>query len=262
MKLPTVSIITPSYNQGEFIQETIESVLQQKDKGVEYWVIDGGSTDNTVAILKRYGKRLNWISEKDKGQTDAINKGLQRVTGDIVGYINSDDVLAPGAIAHVRKVFMEHDDAVWVTGEYDVISGESQKVWSLAKVYKTLQRRVLQYAPLLLPLLLSINNPIAQPSTFWLRSAHKKLGMLDEKLRYTMDYDWWWKLLSLSRPQITSRTLSQFRVHAASKGGSDFTKQLTEQLQVAKRHGVGALGLWLQNVHNNGIRWMYRKSIR
>lgn len=91
MSYPKISIITPSYNQGSFIKQTIDSVLNQNYQNLEYWVIDGGSTDKTVKILKSYGRKIKWISEKDKGQTDAINKGLKKITGDIIAFINSDD---------------------------------------------------------------------------------------------------------------------------------------------------------------------------
>ncbi len=99
--LPKISIITPSYNQGRFIKETIDSVLSQNYPNLEYWVMDGGSTDETVKVLKSYGKKINWVSKKDKGQTNAINEGLKKVTGDIIAYINSDDVYAPDVFRQV-----------------------------------------------------------------------------------------------------------------------------------------------------------------
>src|SRR3989338_7304504 len=105
MTKPCISIITPSFNQGAFIERTIESVLGQGYPNLEYIVMDGGSTDETLSILRRYGDRLTWTSEKDKGQSDAINKGIKRATGEIVAYINSDDVYEPGAFDRVAAYF-------------------------------------------------------------------------------------------------------------------------------------------------------------
>ena len=105
---PTVSIVTPSFNQGRFIRETIESVLSQDYPAIEYMVIDGGSTDETVSILKSYGNRIFWISEPDSGQSDAINKGWKRATGEILTWLNSDDVYLPGAIAKAADYLQRH----------------------------------------------------------------------------------------------------------------------------------------------------------
>ena len=114
---PTVSIVTPSFNQGRFIRETIESVLSQDYPAIEYMVIDGGSTDETVSILKSYGNRIFWISEPDSGQSDAINKGWKRATGEILTWLNSDDVYLPGAIAKAADYLQRHPNVGVVYGD-------------------------------------------------------------------------------------------------------------------------------------------------
>src|SRR6266852_3950433 len=115
---PKLSIVTPSFNQGRFLEETIQSVLDQRYEPLEYIIIDGGSTDESLEVIRRYEKHLAyWISEKDRGQVDAINKGLKRTTGDIFAFINSDDVYLPGTFAAVAEYFENHSASEWVCGD-------------------------------------------------------------------------------------------------------------------------------------------------
>jgi glycosyltransferase involved in cell wall biosynthesis len=117
MNYPKITVVTPSYNQAQFIERTILSILSQNYPNLEYFIIDGGSTDTTVDIIKKYEDRINyWISEKDSGQTEAINKGMQRATGDIVCYINSDDVLLPGSLKYVADYFFKHQNIDFIMG--------------------------------------------------------------------------------------------------------------------------------------------------
>ncbi|MFO0964057.1 MAG: glycosyltransferase family 2 protein [Gemmataceae bacterium] len=124
--VPLVSIVTPSFNQGRFIRRTIDSVLSQDYPRIEYVVIDGGSTDETIDVLRSYGSRLEWVSEKDRGQSHAINKGLSRTKGAIVAYLNSDDTLAPGAVATAARHFQEHPDWDLIYGEGEYIDEEDK----------------------------------------------------------------------------------------------------------------------------------------
>lgn len=256
-RLPTVSVITPSFNQGQFIQETIDSVLAQDYSKLEYWVIDGGSTDGTLAVLKQYGRKVHWLSEKDKGQSDAINKGLERATGEILTYINSDDVMAPGAVRQVVKAFQTHPKAMWLTGDYDVIDERGHRRESIVVLYKRVQR-LLMRRPTLQRILLGINNPIVQPSTWWRRSAYEKVGKFNERLHFTMDYEYWMRLLALGSVLIIPKRLSSFRVHSSSKGGSGYSQQMVEQLSVAQRFGASPLLLLLHSLHNQLIVLTYR----
>lgn len=248
---PKISLVTPSFNQGQFIRHTIDSVLNQKYPNLEYWVMDGGSTDDTVAILKSFGKRINWVSQKDKGQTDALNQGLQKCTGDIVAYINSDDVLLPGTLAKVASYFQAHPTAQWVTGDYQIIDAQGKQYQSYVVWYKKLLR--------LWPTqtVLSIANFIIQPSTFWRRSLHDELGFFDESRRYCMDFDFWLRVIQRYPLQVISEPLSQFRIHAQSKGGADYRKQFTEEHQVVQKYTQNAWLLRLHWWHAQAIMWIY-----
>lgn len=254
---PKISIITPSYQQGQFIEQTIQSVLDQQYPNLEYWVMDGGSQDETVSILKKYAKQLHWVSEPDKGQTDALNKGIQRVSGDIIAYLNSDDVLQPHTLHKVAELFQNHPKALWLTGNYTVVDEKNQPREGFITLYKHLQRKLMQVFPFLQPIILGINNPIIQPSTFWRKELQDKLGPFAVEKRYTMDYDFWLRALKLGPVFITDEVFSAFRVHSASKGGSAYTKQMAEQLQTARENGVVPLLLALQSFHNHLIIFVY-----
>lgn len=171
------SIVTPSFGQGRFIRATIESVLGQAGPEVQYIVMDGGSKDETVDVLRSYGNRLHWVSEKDKGQTDAINKGLKLADGDIVAYLNSDDIYLPGALAKVAAVFDQHPEVDFVYGDFQAIDEQG----GLIDRVKTIP-----YDP---AILLYDANYICQPASFYRRSLLQKIGGFDDSLRFLMDYE-------------------------------------------------------------------------
>lgn len=240
-KLPSITVITPSFNQGAFIKETIDSVLEQNYPHLEYWVIDGGSTDKTVSILKSYGKKIKWISEKDKGQTDALNKGMKKAKGDIVCYLNSDDVFMPGTLIKVGQTFLLNPSIDWVSGDYIIIDQSGKEIQSFVVWYKQLLRSTK------FSWLLHITNYIIQPSTFWRRSVFSQIGFFDQSLRYCMDYDFWLRLMKLHQPLYIPEPLSKFRIHSQSKGGSQFDKQFREERLVERRYSKNS---WLNILHN------------
>lgn len=173
-----LSIITPSYNQGRFIVRTIESVLSQSVAELEYWVVDGGSTDDTRQILLRYGDRLKWLSEKDAGQADAVNKGMGLSSGDIIGWLNSDDVYYPGVLPEVMNYFEEHPEVQILYGDADHIDEQDNVLepyptedWNYERLLETCY--------------------ICQPAVFFRRSLMEKVGALNTKLQYCMDYEYW-----------------------------------------------------------------------
>lgn len=176
-----VSIITPSYNQGKYIKRTIESVLSQNIDDLEYIVMDGGSTDETVDILKSYGEKIIWKSEKDKGQTDAVNKGISMASGEIIGWLNSDDIYYPGAVDAVLQVFYEHPEINVVYGNANHIREDD----SFLEEYYTEDFNYERLKEVCF---------ICQPSLFFRKKIVEKYGYLDDKLQYCMDYDYWLRL--------------------------------------------------------------------
>lgn len=257
--LPKITIITPSYNQGKYIGSTVRSVLNQGYPHLEFLVLDGGSTDETLSVLHSFDSKLAWISKKDKGQVDAINQGIEQASGEVIGYLNSDDLLAPGALWKVGRFFANNTQKIWLTGDYAIISSESQKVNQEIRIYKHLQRTVAAVFPQLWPTVLSLNNPIAQPSTFWRRSVHKKVGYFDEKYHYVMDYDFWLRLLRLQLPSVSSEVLSFFRVHGSSKGGKHYRQQFAQQLECARNYGFSSRALTAQSLLNELVCRVYSR---
>lgn len=217
---PKISIVTPSLNQGEFIEETIRSVLSQEYPHLEYIVMDGGSSDNTLDILRSYSHRVKWVSEKDTGQTNAINKGLHRTSGEILAYLNADDLLLPGALEKVARTFMENPGAMWVTGRCRIITENGQETRKLITAYKNLWLRFHH------PSLLFITDYISQPATFWRAGLLDELGDFDESLHYALDYEYFLRLNVRFPLKILPDDLAAFRVHSQSKNASAFHRNV------------------------------------
>jgi glycosyltransferase involved in cell wall biosynthesis len=215
-ELPLVSIVTPSYNQGRFIEETILSVLNQDYPRIEYIVMDGGSTDETLDILRTYESRLAWSSEKDKGQSDAINKGLRLAKGEILAYLNSDDTYLPGAITRaVRYLTVENPDSAFVYGQgyYTTADG------AIIKKYHT-EAFNFQH--------LAENCYICQPATFWKRDVIEKIGLFDEDLHYAMDYEYWIRIAK------HYGTLGYMKEYLANARTYPETKTMSKQLEASE----------------------------
>jgi len=239
---PRISVIMPSYNHRRFIARSIDSVLDQRYPDLELIVVDGGSIDGTVEVLKQYGEKLRWISEKDAGQADAINKGLRMATGAIVAYLNSDDVYAPGALHRIAEHFRSHPETRWLTGKCRIIDEQDREMRRPITAYKNCLLRRFSYS------LLLVTNPISQPSTFWRRDVIDEIGFFDTKEHYVMDYDYWLRIGKKYPLTVLEEYLAEFRVYTSSKTSSAFLTSFRQELEVAKKHSSsrGLLALhWL-----------------
>jgi glycosyltransferase involved in cell wall biosynthesis len=176
-----VSIVTPSFNQGQFIERTLQSVAIQDGAEIEHVVFDGGSTDSTVDVLTRFDPKVRWVSKKDRGQTDAVNQGIRATDGDIIGWLNSDDVYYPGTVSAVVRYFADHPDVDVVYGLADHIDLDDHafedyptEAWDFERLKQTCF--------------------ICQPAAFFRRRVVEQHGLLDESLNYCMDYAYWLRL--------------------------------------------------------------------
>lgn len=250
--LPKISVITPSYNQGHLIRETIDSVLNQNYPNLEYIVMDGGSTDNTVQVLKQYKGKLDYVSKKDRGQTDAINQGIKKATGDILMYLNSDDIMLPNTLNTVGEYFNSHPDAMWLTGDYFIIDEKGKKIQSFVANYKKVLRNIPIFD------VLSIANFIIQPSTFWRKELTKEIGIFDESLHLCMDYDYWMRTIQKYPLHVLPNHFSLFRIHGTSKGGTQYEKQFNEEHQVLCRYNQNLLVRFVHKIHATLIVLAYK----
>jgi len=203
-KLPRISVITPSLNQRAFIDATLRSVLEQGYPDLELWVIDGGSTDGTVERLKTYGDALHWISEPDRGQAEAVNKGLARATGEVIGWLNSDDTYLPGALRYVGEFFAS-EPAV------DVVYGDAYYVDRQGEVVRPYDTRDFDLT------VLAHECFVCQPAVFFRRSTLSDVGLLDPGLRVALDYDFWIRLFRKHPPVRLPRFLAASRMYPENK---------------------------------------------
>jgi glycosyltransferase involved in cell wall biosynthesis len=222
---PLVSIVTPSLDQGRFIRATIESVLGQTYPNIEYIVVDGGSTDDTLDILREYGDRISWSSGPDSGQTSAINKGLRAAKGQIVGYLNSDDVLLPDAIETLVGYLHAHPECALVYGDADLIDESGAVTGSYPTADYSFER-------------LMENCCISQPAAYWRAEIAKTVGPFDEGLHYAMDYEYWLRVdRSGFAIQHLAKTVAQAREHENMKTLTARPAIYREIISVSRRTG-------------------------
>lgn len=221
--LPKISIITPSFNQGHFIEKTILSVIGQGYPRLEFFIIDGGSTDDTVDIIKKYEKDITcWFSEKDNGQSDAIIKGLAIATGDVITWINSDDLLAEGSLHKIAKIF-SLSDCYAVAGSTCLFGNIKERIMPPSFLIDDTRQKALG------------RFNFNQPGTFYHKKALEKMGTLNSKLHFVMDKEWWNRfLINVPSEKIVTieDTLSYFRIHEGAKSSSSNKKFDEEYAQI------------------------------
>lgn len=240
MRHPSISIVTPCLNARTTISETLASVRSQDFAAVEHIVIDGGSTDGTIELLAE-DPRVRWISEPDRGLSHAFNKGVAMATGDVIGWLNADDVYLPGALEAVAEAFAAEPDREWATGRCAIIDATGAQIRAPVVTYKSLFLRRYSLG------LHLVQNFVAAPSTFVLRSVLDELGGLDERFKYSMDYDLWLKLGRRGPPARVDGTVAAFRMGEGSLSMSGFERQFEEHALNAREHGEGHRAAVLAN---------------
>lgn len=219
MKLPKISLITPSFNQAKFLEKTLNSVLSQGYPNLEYIVMDGGSTDGSVDIIKHYADELSyWASEPDDGQTDALIRGFSKATGEILGWLCSDDVLEPNSLDEMSRFFLDnpeanvvYGDSLWIDPEDGLIKSRKEHAFS---------RSVLLYE----------HNFIPQPSTFWKRELYREVGGLNPDFNVAMDADLWLRFSEVTDIHHVRKCWSRMRIYPEQK-----TYRLIDQREVEKK---------------------------
>jgi glycosyltransferase involved in cell wall biosynthesis len=234
---PRISIVTPSFNQGPYLEETIRSVLDQNYPALEYVVIDGGSTDDSPAIIRRYADRLtHWVSEPDGGQYDAINRGFARTTGEIMGWINSDDKYAPWAFAVVADIFTSLPEVEWLTSLCPLTWDRRGLPLGCSAMRGFDRGRFLRGD--YLPGVPWNEGTIQQESTFWRRSLWERAGGgVDASLKMAGDFELWARFFKRTRLYGVATPLAGFRVHGDQKTGRAMATYLEESKEVLRRHG-------------------------
>ena len=240
-ELPRITVVTPSYNQAQFIDHTLRSVINQEYPDLEYIVIDGASTDGSVDVIRRNASHLAyWVSEPDQGQTDALIKGFSRATGDILCYLNSDDLFEPGTLREVAMFFLENREAQAVYGDSVFIDVAGRPI--KPKKEHPFNRFIWLYDYDFIP----------QPSTFWRRSIYEKVGGLDPAFELAMDADLFIRFAEVSPIRHVRRTWSRMRLYPEQKNQRFRARSNQEDLIIRRRYGVKNEPAW---------SWLARRAL-
>lgn len=245
----------PCFNTVDYIERSIRSVVEQDYEELELFIKDGGSNDGTLDIIKFYAKKypdiIKWVSRKDKGQADAINFGMNKVQGDILTYLNADDVYKKGVFKEVAKYFTENPGVMWAYGKADIINANDKEIRRWITIYKNFWLKNYSYSTLL------VLNYISQMACFWRKEASRQVGEFDVSQHYVMDYDYWLRLGERFKAGIIDKYLGSFRIAPTTKSSSGFVNQFKDEYGVAKKHTNISLILFLHKIHYRLIIFIY-----
>lgn len=232
-KLPLMTVITPSFNQASFLERTIRSVLLQGYPNLEYMVVDGGSTDGSREIIEKYAPWLAWwVSERDHGQVDAINKGLRRATGDWVGWQNSDDIFYPGALFRVARAAVRNGKSGLVVGNVNLIDEQDRVITDLRYVRPTYKS------------MLAEGMVMTNQAAFWRRELHSELGWLDASYSCAFDYEWFLRIVQRTSALHIDQVLGALRIHRSTKTTTLIQRCLEEKDRIQQGRELSKLQIW------------------
>jgi len=222
-----ISVVTITYNSRKFLEETIASVLGQGCNDLEFLLVDGGSTDGTIEIIKRYAAEnacIRWISEPDRGIADAMNKGIRLATGDVVAHLHADDAYLEGTLSAVASAFAANPRSRWLTGRIRCVNSAGERL------YDTELKPSYELSSIL------HGNIISHPATFIRRSVFDEIGMFNPEYRYSMDYDLWLRIAAIEPPLPMDRVLTSFRVHPDSLSSANILVAMDEEHSIRRRN--------------------------
>lgn len=222
-----ISVITITYNAEAFLAEAMASVIGQGYDDLEYILVDGGSTDGTLDIIRSHAARhpcIRWVSGPDAGIADAMNKGIGLATGEVIAHLHADDAYLPGTLCEVARLFTLDPAARWVTGRLRCVDGAGRRLYD-TELKKGYTLRHLLHA-----------NIISHPATFVRRRVFNEVGLFDTTLRYAMDYDLWLRIVALEPPVVSDRVMAMFRVHPGSLSSMQLLAAMAEEQTIRQRY--------------------------
>jgi glycosyltransferase involved in cell wall biosynthesis len=245
---PKISIVVPSYNKAKFIELTLKSIFTQNYENLEVIIQDGGSTDGSLRIIKKFAKKypIIWESKKDKGQLDAVNRGMRKATGEILTFINADDCYKPRAFSAVSKAFTKNPNSFWFAGRGIVVNEKGREIAKAVTWYKNL------LLSLNSKFFLLVTNYLIQPSIFFTKTAYKKYGPFSGTSDFITEYNFWLRLGHVSMPTVINKDISEFRIEPNTKTKRMFKGLLFEDMKIVKKYTKNPIILILHELNNMG----------